>query len=395
MTDTGFVVKQSLRSYEDYPSLKKYIKSYLGSFQDGTARKYYDQTTITEFITNFNVTTTGATADLIEADDGIAISKIGKTEVTLELSAADDDASHNTVVFSLTWEDADGNEYTSEATGTAALNGTPVAFATPVSTSVYQVTAFTASADFDNHDVYAMVNGGKTYATITAAGTVTASTEAQLFGVGDIYGRAHTEHANLDSKIFYMEYLTAAGLIKYAICTLTTTSADEIRFIEGTYSAATDLVTAGTIYVKDFYRLRRLWGVTTPTSNSHEFILTDDACGNLDGSGGDIFGIILEGQYESIHTTYQAPAGYDAWVAHICCQSAQSAPNDSYTIEINFKQDGGSIFHRWVREFVECTTWDPCILLEERTDVDFYVSDLATADNITGLIVIVEVARNS
>jgi len=385
MVDTGSLNIVKARPYEDLTSLKKWIRS---------TPSYYDKDNFREILMNVTMASSG-TGDEIEADDGIKISYIGRTEVTLELSAAGNEATHNTVVFSLTWEDADGNEYTSEATGTATLSDTPVAFATPVATSVYKVTAFTASADFDNQDVYAMVNAGKVFATISAAGSVTEATEAQLMGVGDIYGRSHTEHGDADSKVHYLEYTSGQSNrgVKYAVCTGTTTSADEIRFYEGTYDADTDIVTAGTTSVKDFYRVRRLWTATTPTSNSHEWLLTDDDIGvNLDGSGDDIYGLIMEGKYEMYNTRYCTPAGYDAWVGKIDCWASYLA-QDFYILNIQYKKDNCIITEYDQYEFAEELHHSKPIKLEELEDVIFLLGDTDAAASVTTEFIIVEAKR--
>ena len=210
------------RQYEDLESLKKYIASNASLALPAARAKKYDIDHIYEIQTHLTQSSTGTQAEL-ESTDSIAISQIGKTEVTLELAAAADDASHEDVVFTVTWKDNEGNSYTSEATGTAGLATTPVAFATPVTTTVYEVTAFTASADFDNQDVYAMVNGGAIYATITAAGTVLEATNDQMIGVGTMYGRTHTNHDDGDGDVLHMDYFTPWGdFVKNATCTINT-----------------------------------------------------------------------------------------------------------------------------------------------------------------------------
>ena len=392
MTDEGAVKRVNMRSYEDLPSLKKYIKSRQKfDSTNGSTQRYYDPLYSVEYITNYNVTTTGATPDLIEADDGIAVAQIGKTELTLLLAGDADNASTNGKTYTLVYIDNDGTENTAVGTGTATLNGTPVAFV-PAVTDFYAAVSFTASSADANVNVYAATAGiAAIYATI--ATTATEATEANMHGVGSLYGRTHTDHADGQGKVLQLEYLSGQGTIKYGHCTTHTTSTDEIRFFEGSYSTSTDTVTATTTTIKDFYRVRRLWTTTAPTANSHEFYICDSDEAN-DGSGGGLYGVILEGAYESVHTTYCPPYGYDAWIGRWCAQAAKSADADSYTFEIIYKQDGGSIYHTDVYEFTEYIKHEEPILLEEEEDVEFYCSDLATADVISGSILIVEAKRN-
>ena len=376
MVDTGSVVKKPIAPYCDYNSLNRYVHSRVGG--------HYSEAHA--FHTNLTMLTTG-TDDELEADDGIALSYIGRTEVTLVLSGDGDNASTTGKLYTFVYKDRDGVEHTTVGTGTATLNGTPVAFV-PACSDFYCPVSFTASAADANVNVIALVAAGATHATIST--TTTAATEAQLIGIGAVYGRSHTEHGDADSKVHYMEYLTGYGTVKYGHCTQTTTSVNEIRFFEGTYDISTDLVTATTTTVKDFYRVRRLWTLTTPTANSHEWILTDADCGNVDGSSGDIYGLILEGKYESIMTRYTCPVGYDAWVAKIDVAAAVSADADSYTFTQTWVNRYSAITHVCLWEFTYTLHKEDPILLDELTDVIFTINDLATADNISGDIVIME-----
>jgi len=330
MANDGTMHVDKMKKYEDLESLKKHINS---------GESKWDLTTKNEIHRHLIQLSTGTAAE-IENTDAIAISQIGRTGVTLELSAAADEASHNTVVFSLTWEDNAGTSYTSEATGTAGLNTTPVAFATPVATTVYKVTAFTASADFDNQDVYAMINGSSVYATITAAGAVLAATEAQMHGVGSVYVRSHTNHNDADGAIIFGEYLTGAGTINYMHGTIPDADGTvETRFFEATVAAG--VYTATTTTVKDFYRVRTLYTDTAPTANSHEYFVCDGDLGNVDGSGGDAYAVMLEGSTQWATSRYTPPKQYDAWVAFVhgnCTQALQGILIESIII-INRTRD--------------------------------------------------------
>jgi len=148
----------------------------------------------------------------------------------------------------------------------------------------------------------------------------------------------HTEHNDGDGSVFTMDYQTPWGdIITGAVCTLTATSVDEIRFIKS------DSTT-----VKDFYRHVR-WGTdTTPTSNTNECILTDAACANLDGSGGDVYGVIMVGNDWTMNSRKYPRTGYDTWliVDHIFAPSgAIGATTDTYNFLVNWVPSGETVVH--------------------------------------------------
>jgi hypothetical protein len=152
-----------------------------------------------------------------------------------------------------------------------------------------------------------------------------------------------------------------------------------------------DTYTATATTVKDFYRWRRLFTNKLPTSNSGNFIITDADCANVDGSGNDIYGLITVGFYEQLRARYMVPAGYSAWVAKWSAQAAKSADNDSYTFQINYTRKGAAYARTEIYEFIEKASNSTPLLLEEGSEVIFSITDLETADKISGEIVIVEV----
>ena len=326
MVGTNLISKPA--PWSDYVSLKKYLEHKYGS-----NKMRYRQTDITQ--------TGTAGAVELEDNDSIAIGQIGKAEIAVSLGAAGDEATHNTVVFTLTYIDADGESHTATATGSAGLATTQVAFVPPI-TDFYAATSFTASADFDTQDVYVETTGSTAvWATITAAGTVTAATEAQLLGVGAIYGRSHTNHNDADGAILYLEYATPQGTIKFGHCTIDTTDGTtEVRFFEATATTTdilNDTLTATTTTVKDYYRTRRHWTNQTPTSNCHEHLITDAACSNVDGSGGDVYGVIKEGAYYEIFTRHYVLANSETYLANIC---GNVATNTDITLTITYTPFG-------------------------------------------------------
>ena len=384
MANQGNVLIRPMVDYWDLESLKRHVRARYGKYD-----------TFNEIITEHNKLTTGATAIEIEGlgTTGVtAISQLGRTEVTIELSAAGDHATHNGKVFSLTWEDADGNEYTSEATGTADLATTPVAFATPVTTSVYKVTAFTCSADFTTQDVYAMVSGGDTYATISAAGTTLAATEAQLHGFGSIYVRAVSDHASARSKVMFFEYLSGDGLIKYGHGTIDpTNSTTEIRAFEAT-DDGDGTTTATTTTIKDFYRIRWLHTAATVDADTDEFLLSGP---NSNGTTTQIYGIIDLADQEFSFTRYTCPVGYDAWLAKWDINAPPIAAADLYTLSIAHTDRTWATQRVQLHRFFGKEGDEKPILLAEMSDIIFSVADDATATTLTAKFIIVEARRLS
>ena len=389
MANEGNVIVQKARPYENLQSLKKYVKY-------GANQGYYLPNTVKEFNVQHNKLTTGATAIEFEAlgDVALAIGQIGRTEIAVSLGAPVDQATHNTVIFTLIYNDADGVSHTAVATGTATLATTQVAFVPPI-TDFYAATSFTASTTFTTQDVIVETSASTAvWATITA--TATAATEAQLLGVGAIYGRTSTNHDDGDGVHLYLEYLSGTGLVKHGHCTINTTDGTtEVRFFE----AADDgdgTTTATLITVKDFYRIRWCHTNKTPTSNTGEFLITDAACANVDGSGGDIYGIMVEGDYEMTNTRYCTPTGYDAWLGHwhvMAAQVAVGAATDTYDFVRTFYARGWSQLRTESHRFGQEMTDSNPILLEELKDYTFGILDNATAQTVTLTYIILEAKR--
>ena len=136
-------------------------------------------------------TTTGSDVEF-QATDSITITEPTKTELTVLLYAAANEATHASKTYTLVYKSNDGVQHTASATGTATLNDTAVAFTDTTSgdavTDFYCAVSFTVSAAFANTDVSVATSTPVIYATITA--TATAATEAQLGGLGNIYGRS-------------------------------------------------------------------------------------------------------------------------------------------------------------------------------------------------------------
>jgi len=118
---------------------------------------------------------------------------------------------------------------------------------------------------------------------------------ARLGAEAQVYIRAHTDAAGYDTKTITISWLDDAGVIHDPV----TTTIDVT-------DSTTEVAVAG---AADFYRLREMYSDVTPAAG-HTLILTDADCANVDGSGGDIYGMIEESNYSSIHSRYFVPSRY-------------------------------------------------------------------------------------
>lgn len=383
MANEGVVTILPARSYENYESLKKWI----GSRTDSRSNNY------NEIITHHTKLTTGATGIEIEAlgDVAVAIGQIGRAEVTVLLGASGDNASTNGNTYSMTYVNASGVSTTVAGTGTATLNGTNVAFVPAVTDFLY-CTAFTGDADANVNVTVTTTGNAHAYATITAVAT--AATEAQLLGVGAVYARTSTNHGDSDGGHLYMEYLSGAGLIKHGHCTLETgDSTTETRFFEAV-DDGDGTTTATTTSLKDFYRLRWCHTNITPTTNTGEYLITDAACANVDGSGGDIYGIMVEGDFEMGFTRYCCPTGYTAWLAFWHTHAAAKvvgATTDTFNLDVYYTDRIWAHERKMHHVFSGHEEEEMPIPLAEMSDLSFFVSDNGGPQTIHFDSIIVEV----
>jgi hypothetical protein len=381
----SIIVHDRARHYEDLQSLKKYLNQ---------AYKKYDRHRTRELITNIAQTTDG-TATELEAVDAGAVSDIGKTELTLVVKMDTDDNDYDGATVSISYVDADGTSHTDTATIDSDDSTTEVAFAGTVD----DFYAFSALPTIDvevkaGHNCFIGVTGldgtmgVNTYAKIVAGDTT--ATEANTYGVGSLWARSHTNHADAQEANIYLEYVTPWGTIKNAVATLDDTdTTTEVRFYEATVSGSTWTVTSNA--VNDFYRRRKCFTDTSPTSNSHEFLLTDANCANVDGSGADVYGYILEGMTEMLFSRYFVPADHDAWVGEMRVNAPISgAVGDRYELQVTFTDAEDSIQHTNTYTIVNDVTISTPIRLEELSEVTFKVLDTATAGLVTADIIVVE-----
>lgn len=283
--------------YWDYESLLRYIKD------QGAHEPFTDIKTIAQ-------TGTAAYVELAEVDSQ-TVADIGKAEVTVELYGDADNASTNNKVYTLVYLDADGESHTAVGTGTATLNGTPVAFV-PAATDFYEAVSFTASASDANVNVSAKVSGGTIYATI--ATTTTAATEVLMWGVGSITFKSAANGAGDRSKAAYLTYLNNLYELKYAICTTGADATTAVRWYEATYAAG--VYTTTTTTVKDFYRVREL---RFSVAAAGRMLIYD-----LGGST-TIYGVIKATYWEAQLTRFYAQKDFTAWIVNVKVENSTTA----------------------------------------------------------------------
>ena len=280
MVQTGFTKRIKDRGFEDYVSMKKNLRHYKGGNKLEEVILHHMQTS-----------PTSATPVDFQGNGTLSavLSDIGKTEIAIELTADADDAATNGLIYTLTYVDSEKTEIIAVATGTATLNATPVAFVPPI-TDFYAPVSFESDAGAIDVIVYAQLVGGATNYGIISA-TTTAATDAQMIGVGQIYG-SEVGAANANAgTILELEYYTPWGSEETGYCTLNANSDLVGQKLYHTKSTTIESV-------KDFYRIKEFKADTVAVDELQ--------IGNLAVSA--IYGGINIANYEMVAAKQFAPA---------------------------------------------------------------------------------------
>ena len=353
------------RRYEDYTTLKRYINANLG--------RLYDSHYTNEILLHGVQTTTGSSVELL-SQENTAVSYIGKTELTLVGACSADDNAYIGMVVTLVYKSNDGIEHTA----TCSLAADSSAEADFLDTAGVAITDYYCTVSASSSVVLNAAESFSAGATgalgsinfgFEIAAETTAATDATMGGVGNIYCRSTTEHDNADETVNYLDYMTPWGEVKRdATSTLTTTSVDEIRFIESD----------GTTYVKDFFIPLWFGTDTATTAGSDERLMTDSACSNVNGGGGDVYGCINQlttsGCFSRMTTPEDGIA--DAWLGYVRFFAFQTnALADGYICQITFTPKGSTIEKTMTVQFSGCVTCELAIPLAPDTDVTMKVED--------------------
>lgn len=377
MTYNGFGVAEATPEYEDYASFKKNLNYLL--HQNQYDRSGYQICTLGGY-----QTTTGSAVNF-EMSDSITISAIGKTEATIVLKGSADNAKSLGVVVTAVYRSNDGVSHTSIGTGTATLSSAPVAFV-PAITDFYALDALTVDAANDTVTLTFQTAAGTVYGTISV--NTTEATEEQMLGIGAIYGRTHTNHDDGDGAIMTLDYFTPWGEIKLgATCTINTTNGTtEVRFYESD----------DTTTVKDYFRTIHLSTNQVPTANTHEFLITDADCGNVDGSSNDVYACINEGAYQSYNLRFYCPEGWSAWVARIRTHGVLNNGTDSFILGMHITRpnEAAKVVPIWIA--AEKTVERPDLFaMDEETDVYFDILDNAGAQTFQVIVDYIMIKNNA
>lgn len=224
-----------------------------------------------------------------------------------------------------------------------------------------------------SYNVVATGAAGATIDIEEATGTDIDLASAEL----QVYIRAHTNDNDYDGETISLSWLDDDGVIHDAVTTAINTT-----------DSTTEVAVSG---ADDFYRVRDLYTSRTPKTG-HFHILTDDACSNVDGSGGDVYGMIEENNYSMITSRYFVPSRY------LDSTTRGTRPINSYLGKFIAKYDGpanGGEDLQYATLKVTCTpeqegyetvldyvvhagtylVWESPFQLKAATDVTFQVVD--------------------
>lgn len=342
--------------WSDYSSLKQYLERRYGSAKMHIHRTILKQT---------------GTAGAVEWEEKASetIAQIGKAEVAISLTGDADNASTNGKTYTLVYLDADGVSHTAVGTGTATLNGTPVAFVPPI-TDFYLPVSFTASAADANVNVTATTTGGGVdYATITK-GTATTATDAQLIGVGSVNIAQKTNQVATDGgELVTLEYVNYLGVVKTAAIELDgTDTSTEVQLLDTTTG----------LTVKDFYRLRDL---------SFSMAATDEVLLVAPG-GGTVYGAIKATYDHAIFTRYMCPTGRRAWIGKLCGNVTTA---NITAFDINFTPVDHSVKQVTSLQLISNIEFNIEPLFEVEPITDVYFTILGNTAVLCGNLTILEV----
>lgn len=311
----GQISYSPIPQYEDYESLKKYIRSNLG--------QKYDHTILNRF--SFTQSGTGSEVEISEKG-GLTITDMPSTELTIVGAMSANDDEYDGAIATLKYYNKGGTEHTATCVINTTDSTTEVDFL-DIETGLVAVVDYavpislTLSVEVKTGHTFGMgTTGSLTYGVIQAGATE--AVDEDLIGIGQIYGYYSNDDASYRDIIQYISYTNFWGEIKYAyVHTDDTDATTKVKMLQGTLNSTgfsqSDWnipnikahVTPTTNSVKDFWRLRTLDIEVTPESG-HNFQL-----GNSDGSV--IYNCVEEGNYESYHSRYVCPSDCDAWIARI------------------------------------------------------------------------------
>lgn len=368
MAENGLGVAFPFRHYEDYGSLKKNINTRIGD-------EFIGDNTY-EIILSGNQLSTGSDAKISSTNgaETVITNPVPLTAETWVFAFAADDETANGLTITMVYDDNSGDSHTTYGIVTDVDNSVEAPFI-PAVADGYAMRSLSISGAVTTQDLGVGPTGDLTRGIIS--NTATSATEAQLHGVGDLWIRGETNHADSVDEDCYVDYMTPWGVMKFG--GIATTDAADGSVEERCFESD------GTTTIKDAYNVISFDAKATdePTANSGFFMLTDDAVANVDGSGGDVYGVINEVETAMYNVVYTACLGCETWLGHIHAYAPiGNALGDLYHMKIHFTPLGESrkkvMFIIFSQEFRA----DPCFPLEPGTQVYIEIADTAGASTV-------------
>lgn len=214
----------------------------------------------------------------------------------------------------------------------------------------------------------------------------TGTTVTRLSAEAQVYIRGHTDNAAYTDKFIAVSWLDDAGVVHDTVST--TMNADSV----------VEVIVAG---AADFYRNRPGSPYTDAVIQAGHTLSVGDADHANDGSGSDLYAVIEEGNYNSIHSRYFVPSEDSAgktmyaYLGKMRCRYA--APDGEYcTLTVTCTPDDSGYATTFTETIFagEPIEWSEPFRLKAATDTTFFVADdAATGGNFEFEYVIVEVTR--
>ena len=199
--------------------------------------------------------------------------------------------------------------------------------------------------------VFAQTGTGS-YVEISEKGGLTIT---DIAAEGAVYAWEEADVAADRGKVITLEYYDADGDMHtgYAILDNTDTTT-KVQF---------KTESGGSTAVSDYYRIR----TADFENDAGKYI----AIGNSGGS--TVYGVIEEGNHQSIHSRYTVPKGYDAWLGFMFLASAVATRTIS-KMRMTFTPYNHSDEHHIEIAFSDnAFPREPCLRLQEKTEIKFEV----------------------
>lgn len=366
----GQIQYNPVKTYEDYESLKKFVRSSLGL--------KYDHSILNRF--SFSQDGTGSEVEIGEKA-GLTITDKTNTELTIVGAMSANDNDYDGCIVTLVYKTKFGTEKTATCIINVTDSTTETAFndlATgliPV-TDFYECVSLSSSVEIKTGHSFGMGTTGElTYGVIQAEETE--AVDEDLLGVGTIYGYYSNDAESYRDQLCYISYISNLGELKFGyVMTDDTDASTKIKVYQATLNSSGFLqddwnipniithVTPTEIPVRDFWRLRTLDIPVTPASG-HNFQI-----GNSDGSV--IYNCVEEDNYESYHSRYVCPENCDSWIAHILISNSIATTLPCY-VTVYYTPNGETHEHKIILSVANnnIISIDPILQLKPGSEIKF------------------------